>query len=115
MTVQRQANLTLTALRPTLEAEGWDVKWDETLSATKTNAHGAFYLIVDKGGRVILRRTSLTGRQPGKVIHEHGRTYALQTETFNVTHITTTIMADDEFRQALADMLMILSSKELSQ
>ncbi len=107
MTVRRLAHFSLSQLRPVLEDAGWDVECGDALSAEVTDAHGHFRLTVDKSGRILLKFTTMMNHSPGKVIHTNGRTYALQSESFDITHVATTIASISEFDQALSDMMSL--------
>ncbi len=117
MTVRRRAHISLEALRPLLESNGWDVSLDETLKADFQDATGKYRLIADKDGRIYLRRTSLAAKPRGKMIQKEGRSYAIQTESILIQDIATTLDSIDEFSQTLSEMLSLarLSSKDQSQ
>ena len=108
MTVHRQNRLPVLELMPVLESNGWDVHGEDTLQAELGNAAGRFRLVIDKSGRVMLRHTALVDHQPGQTVHIHDRTYAMQTESFRVTHITTNITQVAEFPQILSDMMNLI-------
>jgi len=110
MTTRRRARFSLTKLRSVLESAGWDTDGEETLTAEMSNAQGHFRVVIDKGGRVMLRRTALIDQSPGQVIHAHGRSYALHTESIAITHITTTLTTEEEFNDILAEMMELALS-----
>ena len=107
MTVQRQAQFSLEALRPMLESLGWDVSLRETLEASCDDAEGAFRLVVDKGGRLYLRRTSLASKPRGKMVQRAGRTYAIHSETIISKSVTTTLNSIDSFGETLSEMQLL--------
>jgi len=107
MTVQRQAQFSLEALRPLLESNGWDVSSNETLEAYLHDATGNYRLVAGKDGRIYLRRTSLAAKPQGKMIQKEGLSYAVQTETILITNITTTLASADEFGKALSEMMSL--------
>ncbi len=107
MTVQRQAQFSLEALRPLLESDGWDVSLGETLEANLHDATGKYRLVVGRDGRIYLRRTSLAAKPQGKMIQKAGRSYAVQTESLFITDIATMLNSVDEFDKVLSEMMTL--------
>lgn len=107
MTVQRQAQFSLEALRPLLESNGWDVSLGETLEADLHDATGQYRLTAGKDGRIYLRRTSLAAKPRGKILQKEGQSYAIQTESIRITDIATTLGAADDFGKALSEMMSL--------
>jgi hypothetical protein len=104
MTVQRQAQFSLEALRPMLESMGWDVSLRETLEASCDDGEGAFRFVVDKEGRAYLRRTSLASKPQGKMVHRAGRTYAVHSETTITKSVVTTLNSVTTFDATFSEM-----------
>ena len=107
MTVHHLAHFPLAELRPMLEAAGWDVTLADTLQAELRGARGQFRLVVDRSGRVILRRTTLVNKPESRVVRSGEHTYAVEQEGFEVTHISTQLGEGDDFGPVLEEMITL--------
>ncbi len=110
MTVRRKTDFPLAKLRPSLETKGWDVLLRDTLSAEKTTGEGRFRLVMDKGGRMLLRRMVLAEKPQNRVIRSNGRTYTVQDELLQVSHVASTLDSPDDFDAVLTEMIALLET-----
>ena len=108
MTVSRKTSFSLQEVRAVLASWGWEVAQGDTLSAEWYDGSAHLRLVIDKGGRMILRRTILAEKPVGAVVHRDGRTFAVQREMILVSHVMTTIETPDVFEETLSEMLSLI-------
>ena len=109
MTVQKLDHFPLVDLIPVLEQDDWEWTLHDTLTAYYgVQGFGELRLVVDRSGRVQLRRITLDGTPEAKVVRESGRAYALHTETMRFTTVSTTLDSPADFETALAEMMALV-------
>ncbi len=113
MTVTQQADFPLAQLMPYLTTEGWDVELEDALTAFRQDVHGAFRLVVDRSGRVYLRRTWSRSFGSGKTMHREGYAFAVHVEAQYVHDVMTVLDSVEAFPRILSTMYDLACSTEV--